>query len=134
MASQDTLLSPHLFEKSFAPDLQRVGLLRRATRDFLRRHGVPESTEGAVVLAVSELVTNAVIHGEGEVKLRISLSCGGVRVCVTDQNPSPAVLKDPENNDESGRGMRLVHMLADTWGSSGEETWCAFRCPSDGTA
>jgi anti-sigma regulatory factor (Ser/Thr protein kinase) len=101
--------------------------MRRIARAFLRRCRVSEPVAGFVVLAVSELVTNAVVHGEGEVVLRITVAVEVVRVSVTDHNPAPAVLKEAGPDGESGRGIRLVDAISDAWESSGEETWCEFR-------
>ncbi|MEV5880797.1 ATP-binding protein [Streptomyces sp. NPDC052101] len=113
-------------QAAFLPDLTKVGEMRQTTRVFLRRCRVPKSVAGFVVLAVSELVTNAVVHGEGEVLLRITVALDLVRVSVTDHNPAPAVLKEAGPDGESGRGIRLVHAISDAWKSSGEETWCEF--------
>ncbi|MFI8949406.1 ATP-binding protein [Streptomyces sp. NPDC053750] len=109
------------------PDLAKIGEMRRIARAFLRRCRVSEPVAGLVVLAVSELVTNAVVHGEGEVVLRITVGVDVVRVSVTDHNPAPAVLKEAGPDGESGRGIRLVDAISDAWESSGEETWCEFQ-------
>lgn len=101
--------------------------MRETTRAFLERCRVSSPVTGLVVLAVSELVTNAMVHGEGEVMLRITVAVSVVRVSVTDCNPAPAVLKKASPDGESGRGIRLVDAISDAWGSSGEETWCEFR-------
>ncbi|MEU2305112.1 ATP-binding protein [Streptomyces misionensis] len=109
------------------PDLAKVGEMRHVARAFLRRCRVSEPVAGFVVLAVSELVTNAVVHGEGEVVLRITVAVDVVRVSVIDRNPAPAVLKEAGPDRESGRGIRLVDALSESWESNGEETWCEFR-------
>lgn len=101
--------------------------MRQTTRAFLRRCRVSEPVAGVVALAVSELITNSVVHGEGEVVLRISVAVDVVRVSVTDHNPAPAVLKEAGPDGESGRGIRLVDAISDAWESSGKETWCEFR-------
>jgi anti-sigma regulatory factor (Ser/Thr protein kinase) len=82
---------------------------------------------GFAVLAVSELITNAVVHGEGEIVLRIAVYVDVVRISVTDHNPAPAVLKEAGPDGESGRGIRLVDAISDAWESCGKETWCEFR-------
>ncbi|MFI6019035.1 ATP-binding protein [Streptomyces sp. NPDC051287] len=105
----------------------KVGEMRQTTRAFLRRCRVSQSVVGVVGLAVSELVTNAVVHGEGEVVLRITVAFDVVRVSVTDHNLAPAVLKEAGPDAESGRGIRLVDAVSDAWESSGKETWCEFR-------
>ncbi|WP_431771157.1 ATP-binding protein [Streptomyces cucumeris] len=112
---------------AFQPDPCRVRELRQTAATFLQGAGLREPLASDVVLTVSELVANAIVHGEGDVKLRIAVADDKVRVSVTDENPSPAVLKDPGATRESGRGLRLVDELADVWESLGEETWCEFR-------
>ncbi|MDF9811665.1 serine/threonine-protein kinase RsbW [Streptomyces sp. SPB162] len=104
--------------------------MRQTAGAFLRRCRVSEPVAGVVVLAVSELVTNAVVHGEGEVVFRITVAVDVVRVSVTDHNPAPAVLREAGPAGESGRGIRLVDAISDAWESSGKETWCEFRCAS----
>ncbi|MEU0684134.1 MULTISPECIES: ATP-binding protein [Streptomyces] len=112
---------------AFLPDLAEVEKMRQTTRVFLQRCRVSQSVAGFVVLAVSELVTNAVVHGRGEVVLRITVTADVVRVSVTDHSPRPAVLKEAGPDGESGRGIRLVDAISDAWESNGEETWCEFR-------
>ncbi|MFJ9712165.1 ATP-binding protein [Streptomyces sp. NPDC101234] len=117
----------HGCQTAFFPDLGRVGEMRQTVGAFLRRCRVSEPVAEGVVLAVSELVTNAVVHGEGEVVLRITVAVDVVRISVTDHNPAPAVLKEASPDGESGRGIRLVDAISDAWESSGKETWCEFR-------
>lgn len=102
-------------------------MMRQVARVFLRRCRVSKPVAEFVVLAVSELVTNAVIHGEGEVIVQITVAGDVVRVSVTDHNPVPAALKEAGRDGESGRGIRLVDAISDAWESNGEETWCEFR-------
>ncbi|MFC9131897.1 ATP-binding protein [Streptomyces sp. NPDC057099] len=117
----------HACQAAFLPELSAVGEIRQTARAFLRRCGVTQPVAGFVEVAVSELVTNAVVHGEGEVSLRIGVTVDVVRVSVTDHSPAPAVLKQAGPNHESGRGIQLVDAMADAWESSGKETWCEFR-------
>ncbi|WP_420036141.1 ATP-binding protein [Streptomyces sp. cg28] len=115
------------FCAAFMPHPTAVGDMRDSTAAFLRRFGLAGQLVGSVVLVVSELVTNAVQHGHGLVELEIHVTRGSVTVSVTDENPAPAVLKQVNSDDISGRGMALVAAYSDKWGSSGEETWCEFR-------
>ncbi|MCX4862465.1 aldo/keto reductase [Streptomyces sp. NBC_00257] len=50
----------------------RIAQMRRITAVHLRYWQVPESLRPEVILVVSELVTNSVVHGRGQVGLRIS--------------------------------------------------------------
>ncbi|MGW1295870.1 ATP-binding protein [Streptomyces sp. NPDC002533] len=117
------------FQMAFRPDPRWVSETRRTTTAFLRRVTLPEALVKDVVLAVSELVTNAVVHGDGDICLRVSADGREVRVSVSDQNPDRAVLVEAEADHESGRGVLLVAAVAQAWGSSGAETWCSFRLP-----
>lgn len=126
-AGADIPAASHAYQTAFLPDLVKVGEMRQTTRAFLQRCRVSKPVAGFVELAVSELVTNAVVHGEGEVALRITVAVDVVRVSVTDHSPAPAVLKAAGVDGESGRGIRLVDATSDAWESNGEETWCEFR-------
>lgn len=71
---------------------------------------------------VSELVTNAVRHGGGtHLRLRLTVRSSLV-VEVFDQSASCPRLHRPCDDDEGGRGMRLVADLARRWGFHRETT------------
>jgi serine/threonine-protein kinase RsbW len=131
-ASPHTL---HAFDVAFAGDPTCVGRARRITRAFLHLGGVNGELGDDIVLVVSELVTNAVEHGTGDVGLRVRNLDGELRIEVTDSNPTPAELRPTDDEDVSGRGLFLVAVLARDWGVSadGHTTWCDFRIPP-GTA
>lgn len=70
-------------------------------------------------LLVSELVTNALIHGEGDIELRIFRNARVLRVEVGDACAAwavPALCHNLEN--EHGRGLLIVSTLATSWGSA----------------
>jgi signal transduction histidine kinase len=69
-----------------------------------------------VMLAASELVTNAVVHGEGDVVVSV-WTVPGVRVEVADSGPgTPRLLTARGYDDESGRGLFIVDAVASRWG------------------
>ncbi|MEV5358375.1 ATP-binding protein [Streptomyces sp. NPDC052693] len=98
----------------------------------MRQCRVSEPVAGFVVLTVSELIANAVVHGSGEVVCRITVAVDVVHVSATDHNPAPAVLKEAGPAGEAGRAIRLVDAVSGAWESSGEETWCEFRARAAG--
>jgi anti-sigma regulatory factor (Ser/Thr protein kinase) len=68
-----------------------------------------------VVLVVSELVTNAVVHGVEPVELQLRSKDGGVQVRVTDCG----VWRQPDqvvDLCERGRGLTIVKALSWAWG------------------
>jgi len=93
---------------------------RRFIRDFCDAAGLSDETCAKASLLVSELVTNAVIHGRTRATLTAERPGGCLRVAVVDANPqlpeSPAATLEAE----SGRGIRIVAALADRWGVDGE--------------
>jgi anti-sigma regulatory factor (Ser/Thr protein kinase) len=67
-------------------------------------------------LLVSELVTNAIRHASGRVRLRLIRE--RTLVCeVLDGGASAPHLRHPRAMDEGGRGLLLVSQLAERWGT-----------------
>jgi two-component sensor histidine kinase len=85
----------------------------------------------AVLLLVSELVTNSVRHGRarnGEpVKLDIDLESDSLRVAVSDHGPGfvPAPRRDATTG---GWGLVIVDELADRWGVTRDGRTVWFEC------
>ncbi|AEW99118.1 ATP-binding protein [Streptantibioticus cattleyicolor] len=107
-------------------DRRRPGVIRRICRAKLRHWGTCDDLTNDVLLASTELVTNALKHSYGA-RIRVSLSCwpGAVRIDVDDGAPSPpACPRSAGLLDEDGRGLAIVAALADAWGRSGSTTWC----------
>ncbi|CCK32132.1 hypothetical protein BN159_7753 [Streptomyces davaonensis JCM 4913] len=119
------------FDVVFTSDPACVSQARRTTRAFLGLWNVNGELAENIVLAVSELVTNAVEHGTGDVGLRVRYDDDELRIEVTDGNPTPAELRAVGAEAVSGRGLFLVAVLARKWGVSkdGKTTWCVFRVP-----
>ncbi|MFB6552149.1 ATP-binding protein [Streptomyces sp. NPDC056405] len=131
-AAEPQFPNPRAFEVAFAPDKAAVGRMRRLTAAFLRLCNVRGTPADNAVPSVSELVTNGIQHGCGDIGLRVRYCPGELRIEVTDGSSSSAVLRTAEDVDESGRGLFLVAVLAPDWGVSddGRTTWCAFRLPT----
>ena len=87
---------------------------RRAAREALVRWRLPGLVD-AVVLAVSELVTNAVRYGRPQVSLELWRQPRQVRVAVHDGDPTepPTGRGEAGPDAESGRGLSIVQELAD---------------------
>jgi anti-sigma regulatory factor (Ser/Thr protein kinase) len=80
-----------------------------------------------VALIVTELVTNAVLHAQTDLRLTIETRHGRVRIAVEDRAPS---LPQPVHADPdalNGRGLALVEHLSSSWGvdasASGKVVW-----------
>ncbi|GAA2250137.1 SpoIIE family protein phosphatase [Actinomadura luteofluorescens] len=83
-------------------------------------------------LLVSELVTNALVHGAGSVGLRL-IRGRGLLCEVHDDGADMPHLRHTEATDESGRGLQLVGHLAARWGThrtaGGKVVWFEQRVP-----
>jgi anti-sigma regulatory factor (Ser/Thr protein kinase) len=102
---------------------RQTGQIPRArsfVRETLRSWGVDRGADEIVLLA-SELFTNSVIHGAGEVELRLKLLPRRIRVEVWDGGVAslPLVPLPDVPGRLSGRGLGIVDRLAVEWGSGG---------------
>ncbi len=100
---------------------------RRFSARTLRSWDVVEEAD-TVLLVVSELVTNALVHTQGAVRLDLTLAADRLRVTVSDSSPrAPAkpVVVDWEST--GGRGLFLVEAMSAAWGSvpvgGGKQVW-----------
>lgn len=90
---------------------------REFARERLEAAGWDAEASERVILLVSELVTNAIVHADSVAELTIDLTDDLVHVTVIDDSPSPPVLTKPFPSDTaSGRGMHLVQHLSTSWG------------------
>ena len=86
-------------------------------RRFARAACAPGSSSAdAVELLVSELATNALVHGAGDVRVRVLPRDGVVRVEVDDDSPVLPVRRSAGPTAEGGRGLALVTALSSSWG------------------
>jgi len=68
-------------------------------------------------LVVSELVTNAVIHGQGAIRLRLLLDAGDARGEVIDAGGGfEHEVREAGPSATSGRGLMIVDRLTTRWG------------------
>lgn len=104
-------------------------------RALVRRLELDESTRSTVELVVSELVTNAVVHGDGgrgaplSVALAREGACVRGRVCSQGDNfdwdPH-----DPDLLEPGGLGLQLVNTITSNWGIERNGCSCVwFECP-----
>jgi anti-sigma regulatory factor (Ser/Thr protein kinase) len=94
-----------------------VGRARQFIREFCQAAGLSEENCQTAALLVSELVTNAIIHGRTSAQIDAHRPGAKLRVSVRDDNPDlPPVGNRPPLTAESGRGLTIVSMLASRWG------------------
>ena len=93
--------------------------------DRLRVFDTPDSIMADIAISVSELVTNAINHGNNEdntkpVEITLALNGDTVSITITDQGTgfNPEQIADPLADEnllkDTGRGLFIVKTLMDT--------------------
>nr|WP_240653985.1 ATP-binding protein [Streptomyces sp. AcE210] len=84
-------------------------------------------TADTAELLVSELVTNALRHTRGPLRLNLQMRIDRLRCEVEDTNSAGPVRRTVDTDAEDGRGMELLDLLADAWGgtrtATGKTVW-----------
>jgi anti-sigma regulatory factor (Ser/Thr protein kinase) len=87
--------------------------------------GLDRDSLADAVLVLDELVSNALCHGVGPVRVRLVRDAGHLRVEVTDASPWPARPRQPDL--DGGRGLLLVDACSRRWGQwrhdTGKTVW-----------
>ena len=96
------------------PNARSPSLARRLVRSVLEPVADDEVV-AAVVLAVSELVTNAVEHAGTSIEIKAGIGGGRLRVEVADGSGELPRARPPDVERVGGRGLLLVSQLADRW-------------------
>ncbi|MGW7386800.1 ATP-binding protein [Streptomyces sp. NPDC054794] len=111
-------------------DLTSVRQARRLVTAQLADWGVRDLVDTAELL-VSEVVTNALCHTSGSVRLNLQLR-GDRLLCEVEDTRDAAPVRhvvDPEA--EGGRGTELLDLLAEAWGTTrtatGKTIWFRLR-------
>ncbi|WP_187280391.1 ATP-binding protein [Streptomyces sp. IB2014 016-6] len=112
----------------FGAEPRHVETARRVTAAVLSEAGVGDRDAiGTVQLLVSEIVTNAIVHGDANsVSFQVTYDAadGEVLIEVDDHSSGAPEVRESGPEDEGGRGMRLVAYFARDWGRRGTCTWC----------
>lgn len=105
-----------------------VASVRRFARSAC--DGLPGLAD-TVELLVSEVATNALVHGAGDVKVRVVVRGRTVRVEVDDEGESLPRARQALPTAEGGRGLALVAALSSDWGiqttPGGKTVWFEVR-------
>lgn len=97
------------------PVPESVGVARQRLRTHLSI--VPVPCVDDVVLAASELLTNAIRHGQGPVVLRVWPGSEVLRVEIIDRGPAVTLQPRRRGHEaEGGWGLQIVEAVAARWG------------------
>lgn len=105
---------------SFSLSLPREPVASALARDAVReRLGelMPATVLADVLLVVSELVTNAMLHGEGDIEMRIEFDGSCVKGEVIDRGGGfEREVRESGIEEVGGHGLAIVGQLAESWG------------------
>ncbi len=103
-------------ELNLPPDTFAPGLARTAARRYLAGKIDPERLS-ELTLVISELVSNASVHGRGQIVLRLQFDDETVRGEVIDHGAGfEHEIRERGPEEVSGRGLFLVDALTTRWG------------------
>ncbi|WP_030234919.1 ATP-binding protein [Streptomyces sp. NRRL S-350] len=120
-----------------------VGAGIRAGRKWAKEHletlgwnrDAPAAAD-AVVLAVSELITNAHVHARSDAELVLTWDGSCLHLSVHDHSPRLPQPRAAGPDAVGGRGLALVDALADHWHTrlqgDGKTVTACFHPPVDG--
>jgi anti-sigma regulatory factor (Ser/Thr protein kinase) len=121
--------------RSLSGELTDPSTCRAITRRALSGR-VDEPLLDDVILVVSELVTNAVLHGAAPLVFHLLVAGADLVVGVDDHESVMdfgAVRRAP--GDVRGRGLSIIEQLADAWGidasPAGKTVWARFDLRQD---
>ncbi|AWW38273.1 ATP-binding protein [Streptomyces cadmiisoli] len=132
----ETTQLPPLRERFFQRERRSVPAARQFAHESLTGWGLADSERGDdVLLCVSELATNALLHGVPPGRqFLVFLRYDGVVLRVEVHDSGPGSPRVADEADEGGRGLLLVAALSDKWGvrerELGKVVWCEFTRPA----
>lgn len=123
---------------------ERIAHARHQLRDVLHDWDDEDQVDSAVLL-VSEMITNVLVHTEGDAVLLAEITGGPagrrMRVEVSDTSDDLPHKRHPGELASSGRGLVLMELLAHAWGvdprGEGKSIWFEFyeaECPAAGAS
>lgn len=122
-------------ELQLPPAPVSVAVARRALVDRCHHWGVADLADVGA-LAISELVSNAVLHARTPILVMAEHDRGFLTVAVTDGESSLPVVLPPDEERENGRGMAIIEQLGNSWGvqrtALGKTVWVSLS--RDGTS
>lgn len=139
LASLSNLPTRQLTRLRLIPKAGSATVARRYVAATCELWHCEDVSEDAVAIA-SELFANVVRHAPTDAVLRMELRRQRLTVSVSDESPGMPVRPRQDSPLTTGRGLRIVAGLADTWGAvpnstGGKLVWACLRMPgSDGRA
>jgi anti-sigma regulatory factor (Ser/Thr protein kinase) len=99
-----------------------------------------QNESGAALLVLSELVTNAVLHGAEPIEVFVSRDGDLLRIEVSDggSRTDGVAPRSQDDRRPGGRGLHIVNSLATRWGTTdneaGKTVWAEIGLTDGATA
>src|SRR5579862_2720088 len=110
---------PDELAETFGADPGSARAARTWGLPILRAWAGAAASDALVVL--SELVTNAIVHGAAPIDVRLRHQDDRIRIEVRDRADGVVAVADPGPDALGGRGLLLVRELAADWGVEGDD-------------
>ncbi|WP_167582757.1 ATP-binding protein [Kineococcus rubinsiae] len=118
----------HHLNLQLVDDLSAGRRARAVLRGCCHEWGVGEAACQVALLLGSELVTNAVVHAAGPVRLCVEIDAQFLRLAVSDASPEQPRRRAAPPEAGGGRGLLLLEELSREWGvrkvPEGKAVWC----------
>lgn len=106
----------------------------RAWLEVFLGERVPSPHAADAALVLSELATNALRHGLGEIVVRAVLELDGtIQIAVTDSGDELPALQPVDPQRVGGLGLRIIDQLCSAWGTApfpgGKTVWATVPQP-----
>ena len=114
-------------DRTWPGEPRSVAAARRFVAESLA--GLSQDVLDVLVLMVSELATNSVVHARSPFRVRVDRGPKAVRIDVHDLDSGRIEIAHATPNDLHGRGLSMVDVLSDDWGvtrsadESGKTVW-----------
>jgi anti-sigma regulatory factor (Ser/Thr protein kinase) len=119
---------------------ERVAAARQHLRELLHDWSDEDQVDSAVLM-ISEMLTNVLVHTDGDALLVAEVTGGPprrLRAEVADASDDLPHKRHPGELASSGRGLVLMELLADRWGvdprGEGKSIWFELYEPSAGVS
>lgn len=127
-------MGPVLLQRQLPSRAVSVSAARELVAEVLHTTPYADLVDDAR-LAVSELVTNALVHAGTVIGLVVRADDHGVLVEVHDGNPQLPLVRRRAREAGTGRGLHMVESLADEWGIApdgerGKAVWFRLGRPA----
>lgn len=109
-------------ELTLTPDARSIRLARGFLASIARDLDLPTDTVSVAELALSEIVTNAVVHGLPPIVLQVAASPTRLEVSVSDASPAQPRADETRLDATGGRGLAIVAAVAGAWGCEPDPT------------